>query len=260
MNCLGACVPNHRGSRGGIWWSLCGRRLFQIPQAHKWEEEVDYKTHPSRDDIYLFHWYITCPRAISIAQKLSGKKHSLPSKKVPVMPSCFSFPAPLFILMWSIGFFYFLFYWSIVDLHPFLLLYWCQKENLTSKTLRMGFPGGASGKEPTCQCRRQKRCSLIPGSGRAPGGYMATHSSILAWRIHMDRGTWWATVHRVAKSRTRLKWLSMHTPCEYNLRGSRVWIPLPAVVRVLPLSNGKKQELNTHLVLTLCHLVSALYV
>ena len=28
---------------------------------------------------------------------------------------------------------------------------------------------------------------------------MATHSSILAWRIPMDRGSWWATVHRVAK-------------------------------------------------------------
>ena len=31
---------------------------------------------------------------------------------------------------------------------------------------------------------------------------MATHSSILAWK--MDRGAWWATVHRVAKSWTRL--------------------------------------------------------
>ena len=31
---------------------------------------------------------------------------------------------------------------------------------------------------------------------------MATHSSILAWRIPMDRGTWRATVHRVAKSWT----------------------------------------------------------
>ena len=26
---------------------------------------------------------------------------------------------------------------------------------------------------------------------------MATHSSILAWRIPMDRGAWWATVHGV---------------------------------------------------------------
>ena len=31
---------------------------------------------------------------------------------------------------------------------------------------------------------------------------MATLSNILAWRIPMDRGTWWATVHDVAKSRT----------------------------------------------------------
>ena len=29
---------------------------------------------------------------------------------------------------------------------------------------------------------------------------MATHSSILAWRIPMDRGTWWATVHGVTES------------------------------------------------------------
>ena len=33
---------------------------------------------------------------------------------------------------------------------------------------------------------------------------MAIHSSIFAWRIPMDRGAWWATVHGVAKSRTRL--------------------------------------------------------
>jgi len=33
---------------------------------------------------------------------------------------------------------------------------------------------------------------------------MATHSSILAWRIPMDRGAWQATVHVVAKSQTRL--------------------------------------------------------
>ena len=33
---------------------------------------------------------------------------------------------------------------------------------------------------------------------------MATHSSVLAWRIPMDRGSWWATVHEVAKSWTRL--------------------------------------------------------
>ena len=33
---------------------------------------------------------------------------------------------------------------------------------------------------------------------------MATHFSILAWRIPMDRRAWWATVHGVAKSQTQL--------------------------------------------------------
>ena len=31
---------------------------------------------------------------------------------------------------------------------------------------------------------------------------IATHSSTLAWRIPMDRGAWWATVHEVAESWT----------------------------------------------------------
>ena len=33
---------------------------------------------------------------------------------------------------------------------------------------------------------------------------MATHFSILSWRIPMDRGAWWAPVHGIAKSQIRL--------------------------------------------------------
>ena len=33
---------------------------------------------------------------------------------------------------------------------------------------------------------------------------MATHSSILAWRIPRDRETWQAIVYRVTKSQTQL--------------------------------------------------------
>ena len=33
---------------------------------------------------------------------------------------------------------------------------------------------------------------------------MAIHSIILAWRISMDRGAWWAKIHGVAQSSTRL--------------------------------------------------------
>ena len=35
---------------------------------------------------------------------------------------------------------------------------------------------------------------------------MATHSSVLAWKIPVDRGAWQATVHGVVKSRTRLSY------------------------------------------------------
>ena len=33
----------------------------------------------------------------------------------------------------------------------------------------------------------------------------ATHSSILAWRLPMDRGVWGATVHGVTQSQIQLK-------------------------------------------------------
>ena len=40
----------------------------------------------------------------------------------------------------------------------------------------------------------------ISGSEDPLGEGMATHTSILAWRIPMDRGSWQTTVHGVAKS------------------------------------------------------------
>ena len=33
---------------------------------------------------------------------------------------------------------------------------------------------------------------------------MATHSSVLAWRILIDRGAWWATINGVKRSQTQL--------------------------------------------------------
>ena len=99
------------------------------------------------------------------------------------------------------------------------------------------FPGSSAGKESACN---EGDPASSPGSGRFPGegiGYplqyswtslvaqmvknlpaiqetwvqslgwedplekkMATHSSILAWRIPMERGAWWAIVHGVTKS------------------------------------------------------------
>ena len=73
-----------------------------------------------------------------------------------------------------------------------------------------GFPSGASDKEPTCQWRRCKRHRFDPWVREDPLEWgMATHS-YLCLENPMDRGAWWAIVHGVAKSQTRLKLLSMH--------------------------------------------------
>ena len=70
----------------------------------------------------------------------------------------------------------------------------------------LGFPAGASGKEPTCQCRRHEELRVQSLGQEDPlEKEMATHSSILAWRMNpMDRGAWRAMVLRVTKSWTQL--------------------------------------------------------
>ena len=65
----------------------------------------------------------------------------------------------------------------------------------------MGFPGGASDKEPTCQCRRHKRCRFDLGSGRSPGGGPGNQLQYSCLGNPMNTGTWWATVHGVARVR-----------------------------------------------------------
>ena len=51
----------------------------------------------------------------------------------------------------------------------------------------------------------------IPRSGRSPGGGNGNAFQYSCLEKPMDRGAWWATVHRVAKSQTQLKPLSTCT-------------------------------------------------
>ena len=111
--------------------------------------------------------------------------------------------------------------------------------NKFSLATQVSFPGSSAGKESVWNAGDS---SLVSGLGKCPGkriGYplqyswtflvaqmvknllsmqetwvgslswedpleegMATQSSIPAWRIPMDRGAWWATVHGVARSWT----------------------------------------------------------
>ena len=58
------------------------------------------------------------------------------------------------------------------------------------------FPGGTSNKESTYQCRRHRDVGSIPGLRRSPGG----GNGNLLQENFMNRGTWWAAVHRAAES------------------------------------------------------------
>ena len=97
--------------------------------------------------------------------------------------------------------FFLFFYW-----HTFCtILYKLQVYNI------LGFPGGSSGKEPACQCRRCKRLRLDPWVRKIPWRRARQPTKVfLLGESHGQRACW-ATAHRVTKSQTRLKWLSTHT-------------------------------------------------
>ena len=64
-----------------------------------------------------------------------------------------------------------------------------------------GFPGGAEVKVSACNVGD---LGSIPGLGRSPGEGNGNPLQYSCLENPMDRGAWWATVHGVAKSRTRL--------------------------------------------------------
>ena len=53
----------------------------------------------------------------------------------------------------------------------------------------------------------------VPGLGKSSGGGHGNPLQYSCLENRMDGGAWWATVHGVEKSLTRLKQLSMHAPC-----------------------------------------------
>ena len=55
---------------------------------------------------------------------------------------------------------------------------------------RVDFPDGASGKEPTCQCRTHKRHEFNPWVGKIPGGGHGNPLQYSCLENPMDRGAW----------------------------------------------------------------------
>ena len=96
----------------------------------------------------------------------------------------------------------------LVQLYLQPALPWELKVKLSSNTVFLtpfpGFPGDSVGKESTCNVGVARDVGLIPGSGTHPGGCMATHFGILAWRIPWTEEPG-GSVHGVAKSWIQLK-------------------------------------------------------
>ena len=65
----------------------------------------------------------------------------------------------------------------------------------------LGFPGGSEVKASACNAGD---LGSIPGSGRSPGEGNGNPLQYCRLENPMDAGAWWATVHGVAKGRTRL--------------------------------------------------------
>ena len=57
---------------------------------------------------------------------------------------------------------------------------------------------------------------------RSPGGEDGYPLQYFCLENFMDRGAWWATIHRVAKSWTRLKRLGMHTQWFLSLKPNNI--------------------------------------
>ena len=64
-----------------------------------------------------------------------------------------------------------------------------------------GFPSGSEGKESACNAGDP---GSIPELGRCPGEGNGNPLQYSCLENSMERGAWWAVVHEVAKSWTRL--------------------------------------------------------
>ena len=65
-------------------------------------------------------------------------------------------------------------------------------------------------KNPLVNAEVARDVRWIPGLRRSPRGGNGNPLQYSCMENHMDRGTWWAMGHGLAKSWTPLKWLSMH--------------------------------------------------
>ena len=87
----------------------------------------------------------------------------------------------------------------------------------------IGFPGDSVSKESTCNAGD---LGLIPGLGRSFGGGHDNPLQYSCLENSMDRGAWWATVHRVTKNWTQLSDKAQHTLSLHVIYGTTISVKL----------------------------------
>ena len=75
------------------------------------------------------------------------------------------------------------------------------RKSVRPKVAALGFPGGSEVKASACNAGD---LGSFPGLGRSPGEENGNPLQYSCLENPMDGGAWWATVHGVAKSWTRL--------------------------------------------------------
>ena len=80
---------------------------------------------------------------------------------------------------------------------------WTRLKQLSStSTMYQHFPGGLVVKNSPANAGDIRDVGLIPGSGRSPRGGHGNPLHYSCLKNPMDRGAWWAAVHKVTRSRT----------------------------------------------------------
>ena len=99
-------------------------------------------------------------------------------------------------------------------------------------------------KNPTAKAEDIRDAGSVPGSGRSPGEGNSNPLLSSCLENSMDRGGWWATAHRVAKSWMQLKWLSTHARTQSSFTHNK---QVQAYLRdILDLVSNTTERLHFH--------------
>ena len=142
--------------------------------------------------------------------------------------------------------------WHVLDVwSKYILILFCGKayrksfKNNRDLILRTGgFPGGSDVKVSACNAGD---LGSIPGWGRSPGEGNGNPLQYSCLENPMDGGAWWATVHGVAKSWTRLSDFTFTLLYVYIHIYSLLHIYIYIYTYIYIWKEGIKEGMNIHM-------------